>query len=280
MTKPVQENHLASLLHGKPASCVSSKSGSSRGITKTPSYTVQSAKGWVHQYRKLEVIGRGSVAKVRLCERADGAQFAMKIFHKSLLKRRRHWDSETERFADGFEDVLREVALMKKLRHPNLVRLHEVIDDPEKDKLYLILDYVPGGPLMSSARSQPALAEEEARRCLRDVVAGLSYLHFHGIAHQARPPSVPPVPPPPHQPPPPPTRRSSGPVAGPGLHPGHGRAMPRILPLWAPPLRSGPEAGEPAQGRRGAGEDCRLWRGADDAGEGASGASREGRAQL
>ena len=52
------------------------------------------------------------------------------------------------------------------------------------DKLYLILDYVPGGPLMSSARSQPPLAEEDARSLLRDMVAGLSYLHLHGIAHQ------------------------------------------------------------------------------------------------
>ena len=88
----------------------------------------------------------------------------MKIFNKSLLKRRRHWDEDAGRFADGFDDVLREVALMKKLRHRNLVGLHEVIDSPEKDKLYLILDYVPGGPVMGSARRQPPLGEEAARR--------------------------------------------------------------------------------------------------------------------
>ena len=87
-------------------------------------------KGWVHEYRKLHVLGMGSAAKVRLCERADGQRFAMKIFNKSLLKRRRHWDQDAGRFADGFDDVLREVALMKKLRHPMLVEAFESFREP------------------------------------------------------------------------------------------------------------------------------------------------------
>jgi hypothetical protein len=32
---------------------------------------------------------------------------------------------------------MKEIAIMKKLQHPNLIRLHEVIDDDENDKLYL-----------------------------------------------------------------------------------------------------------------------------------------------
>jgi len=176
LSKPIHEPlpPAVSLLRG------STKSGSDDHRPTPP----REQKGWVHQYRKLHVLGRGSAAKVRLCVRADGERFAMKIFNKSLLRRRRHWDSDAGRYADGFEDVLREVALMKKLSHRNLVSLHEVIDHPEKDKLYLILDHVPGGPLMSAARSQTPLAEETARGYLRDVVQGLAYLHLHDIAHQ------------------------------------------------------------------------------------------------
>ena len=48
-----------------------------------------------------------------------------------------HWDCDAGRYADGFEDVLREVALMKKLSHRNLVSLHEVIDGPDSEGHYL-----------------------------------------------------------------------------------------------------------------------------------------------
>ena len=175
----------------------------SRSIESSGSMHSTESGESVAGFTMRHVLGRGRLGKVRLCERS-GEQFAIKIFRRRDLARSRQWDDELGAYRSALEDVRSEIAIMKKLRHPNVVRFVEVIDDPSSDKLYLILDYVPGGPLMSSARSQPALAEEEARRCLRDVVAGLSYLHFHGIAHQARPPSVLPVPPPPHQPPPPP----------------------------------------------------------------------------
>ena len=35
------------------------------------------------------------------------------------------------------ENVLMEIAIMKKLEHPNLIQLHEVLDDDENDKLYM-----------------------------------------------------------------------------------------------------------------------------------------------
>ena len=40
---------------------------------------------------------------------------------------------------DALEDVMREIAIMKKLDHPNVIKLYEVIDDPETDKLFLSL---------------------------------------------------------------------------------------------------------------------------------------------
>ena len=38
---------------------------------------------------------------------------------------------------DALQDVMREIAIMKKLDHPNVIKLYEVIDDPETDKLFL-----------------------------------------------------------------------------------------------------------------------------------------------
>jgi serine/threonine protein kinase len=37
---------------------------------------------------------------------------------------------------------------MKKLDHPNIVNLVEVLDDPSVDKLYIIMEYVKNGSLM------------------------------------------------------------------------------------------------------------------------------------
>ena len=161
--------------------------GSSRGGSLGGSRGANCGSGnskCVHEYQKLRVLGRGRSAKVRLCERVDGELFAMKIFQKSLLRRQRQWDEDSGEYRNALEAVAREIAILKKLRHPHVVRLHEVIDDPVKDKLYLILDYVPGGPLMSGARRQRAFDEPRACGLFRDVVCGLEYLHFQGVVHQ------------------------------------------------------------------------------------------------
>ena len=154
--------------------------GSASGLAKDSDY-------WVGGYRKGVVLGRGRLAKVRLCDRA-GEQFAMKIFKKRDLKRLRHWDDESESFRSALEAVGTEIAIMKKLRHPHVVRLHHVIDDASCEKLYLVLEFVPGGALLSDARLGPnrwcALDEPRAIALLRDVVTGLAYLHAHGIVHQ------------------------------------------------------------------------------------------------
>jgi len=38
--------------------------------------------------------------------------------------------------------VVKEVAIMKKMDHPNIVKLHEVIEDKNSDFLYLVMEYV------------------------------------------------------------------------------------------------------------------------------------------
>jgi serine/threonine protein kinase len=54
------------------------------------------------------------------------------MFHKSRLRKLRVSPTET-----AMMDVLREVAIMKQLDHPNVVHLVEVIDDPENDRFYM-----------------------------------------------------------------------------------------------------------------------------------------------
>ena len=147
-TRLTEASSLRYTLSGMTGMRTTGSSSHATGTQRTMSASHPSA--WVHGYRKLRVIGRGSTAKVRLCERVDGEKFALKIFKKSLLKRQRHWDSETEEFADGLNRLRREIALLKKLKHPNVAQLHEVIDDPDEDRVYLVLEHAAGGAAQRS----------------------------------------------------------------------------------------------------------------------------------
>jgi len=80
----------------------------------------------------------------------SGQMFALKVFNRTKMK-----NSIISWGGGGGGDVVTaldqvqsEVALMKKLRHDNLVRLYEVIDDEATDHMFLVLSYVDGGQAM------------------------------------------------------------------------------------------------------------------------------------
>ena len=60
----------------------------------------------------------------------------MKVFNKSFLKNERIWKrvSGNMECHSAFENVEKEIALMKRLSHPNLVKLVDVIDDEGADR--------------------------------------------------------------------------------------------------------------------------------------------------
>ncbi len=133
---------------------------------------------------------------------------AVKIFSKSNLKRRRTItrDKTTNRVKvkTALQQVEREIALMKKLEHPNLVRLYEVIDSPETDILYMVLEYMPLGEILTFNEENGTFKrseslrhkqieglvdaghfdEEHAALYIVDILHGLAYLHQHHICHR------------------------------------------------------------------------------------------------
>ncbi|KAF9609143.1 hypothetical protein IFM89_013397 [Coptis chinensis] len=60
---------------------------------------------------------------------------------------------------------------MKILAHPNIVNLLEVIDDPNTDNFYMVLEYVEGKGVSEGSGSGVGLGESTARKYLRDVVS-------------------------------------------------------------------------------------------------------------
>ncbi|OVA18100.1 Protein kinase domain [Macleaya cordata] len=133
----------------------------------------------VNEYVRVCKIGSGSYGKVVLYRsNKDGKHYAIKAFHKSHLLKLRVAPSET-----AMTDVLREVSIMKILEHPNIVNLVEVIDDPNTDNFYMVLEYVEGKWVCEGSGPPGGLGETIARRYLRGIVAGLMYLHAHNIVH-------------------------------------------------------------------------------------------------
>ena len=42
-----------------------------------------------------------------------------------------------------------EIAIMKRLDHPNIINMIEIIDDPNQEKIYMIMDYAELGSIMN-----------------------------------------------------------------------------------------------------------------------------------
>ncbi|KXT04933.1 hypothetical protein AC578_3470 [Pseudocercospora eumusae] len=87
---------------------------------------------------------------------------------------------------NSLELIKEEIAIMKKLDHHNLVSLVEVLDDPQEDSLYMVLEMCKKGVVMKvglEERAEP-YPEEACRHWFRDMILGIEYLHAQGIVHR------------------------------------------------------------------------------------------------
>ncbi|CAF3379659.1 unnamed protein product [Rotaria socialis] len=126
-----------------------------------------------------DVIGHGSYAKVKEC--LDGRNLcrrAVKIMQARRLRKTPH----------GEEMAETEIRLLKKLNHPNVIRLHDFIRNNEKQKLYLFID-------LCVVSLQDMLDANEHKQQLKtfptwqahnyfvQLINGLEYLHSKLIIH-------------------------------------------------------------------------------------------------
>lgn len=83
--------------------------------------------------------------------------------------------------------IKEEIAIMKKLNHPNLVQLIEVLDDPTEDSLYMVLEMCKKGVIMKvglDERADPY--DEESCRCwFRDLLLGIEYCELFSYLYRS-----------------------------------------------------------------------------------------------
>ncbi|KAL2917329.1 hypothetical protein HK105_202993 [Polyrhizophydium stewartii] len=89
--------------------------------------------------------------------------------------------------SDNPIDLVRgEIAILKKLNHNNVVKLFEVLDDPNQDSLFMVFELCEKGALMdiSLERSAQPLPTDLSRQYFQEILLGIEYLHEHDIAHR------------------------------------------------------------------------------------------------
>lgn len=134
--------------------------------TAAPSRPLEQPLG--RRYVKEALLGRGSAGEVwRVRRRDDGAHFAAKLLHAQLAGD-----------ADAVHRLLTEQRLLARLRHPNLVRVHEVVADED---VAIVMDLVPGPNLRQLVGH---LDRGEALRLLAQVAAALAVIHEAGVLHR------------------------------------------------------------------------------------------------
>jgi tRNA A-37 threonylcarbamoyl transferase component Bud32 len=129
----------------------------------------------VNDYILLQTIGAGGHSIVRLSKhRATNELFAVKIMQKGRQTAQQQ----------------QEIAILKKLSHPNIIKLYEAIDDARVDKVYLILEFLQGGDLMSIVeRGGPIRDIMKLRDISNQIMCGLSYLHDNNVLQNDLKPS-------------------------------------------------------------------------------------------
>ncbi|XP_043661549.1 calcium/calmodulin-dependent protein kinase kinase 2-like isoform X1 [Drosophila teissieri] len=138
----------------------------------------------LNQYRLMEQIGQGSYGLVKLAySEEDSTHYAMKILSKKRLLRQAGLMRRGPRKATSpLDRVYREIAVLKKLDHPNVVKLVEVLDDPLEDSLYMVFELVKQGEVLRIPTDNP-LSEKRAWSIFRESLLGLEYLHHQKIIH-------------------------------------------------------------------------------------------------
>ena len=118
----------------------------------------------VNQYEVIDELGRGVHGKVKLGRNLETGQFvAIKIVERYSKRPRLGKAGNHE------EKIKREIAILKKARHPNIVGLLEVIDDPDVKKVYIVLEHVEMGEIRWRTEGAREICLVEWRRYTREA---------------------------------------------------------------------------------------------------------------
>ncbi|XP_012245264.1 calcium/calmodulin-dependent protein kinase type II alpha chain isoform X29 [Bombus vosnesenskii] len=122
-------------------------------------------------YDLKEELGKGAFSVVRRCvQKSTGHEFAAKIINTKKLTAR------------DFQKLEREARICRKLQHPNIVRLHDSIQ--EENHHYLVFDLVTGGELFEDIVAREFYSEADASHCIQQILESVHHCHHNGVVHR------------------------------------------------------------------------------------------------
>ncbi|CAH1795523.1 unnamed protein product [Owenia fusiformis] len=122
-------------------------------------------------YDLKEELGKGAFSIVRRCvQKSTGLEMAAKIINTKKLSARDHQKLE------------REARICRLLKHPNIVRLHDSIQD--EGFHYLVFDLVTGGELFEDIVAREFYSEADASHCIQQILEGVQHCHTNNIIHR------------------------------------------------------------------------------------------------
>nr|AIZ68216.1 CBL-interacting protein kinase 32 isoform X3 [Albuca bracteata] len=126
----------------------------------------------VGKYELGRTIGEGTFAKVKFARNTETEEaVAIKILDKEKVLKHKL-----------VEQIKREIATMKLIKHPNVVRLYEVMGS--KTKIFIVLEFVTGGELFDKIVNDGRMRESEARKYFHQLINAVDYCHSRGVYHR------------------------------------------------------------------------------------------------
>ena len=118
------------------------------------------------------MLGKGAFGQVYLVENEiDGKQYAMKALDKAAIMQ---------------QNILRyamtERKILSTINHPFVVKLHYAFQS--ETKLYLVMDYCPGGDMLKMIKTKGTLHEEDVRKYTAEIVLAIDALHKAEIIYR------------------------------------------------------------------------------------------------
>ena len=162
---------------------------------------------YYNEYKFISFLGSGSFSKIELVEK-DGIKYALKIIDKSFLQSQKNMEFDEEGNVivnSSLENAIKEIAILKKTNHQNIIRLYEILYCKKNQKIYLILENCEHGELINydeetgkfilneyveekkdknKNEDECYYSDEEILKFFKDIISGLYYLHSNGIIHR------------------------------------------------------------------------------------------------